>query len=434
MTGIIHKLKFLFFPFFMIGLFVQAQEDELFLSLALEKALQNNYGIIISKSETEIATVNNDWGIAGRYPMIDFNGGSYNNYNINNTANFQSNRLSAGLGLRWTIFDGFRVNVTKEKLDQLESLAKGRLAVVVESTIQDVIMAYYLVLLQQEELVVLKDVMTLSKDRYDYEQSRYELGSTASYNVLQAKNVYLTDKTLFMNQEMVVRNSMRNFNFLIGEDATKIWVFAEEFSPGTGGYKLNDLLDKMMASNQTLQNQYANLVLQQNEIRLKRSALYPSLDLSAGVADDWTRINRDGSDPTTGNIINSYGNLILSYPIYMGGTRKRAIEMARINEEIAAVEIDQMKHSLTNQLMNIYDFHEVRVALLEVAEESLEAAELNMQIAGEKFRTGAINSFNYRDIQLIYLSSAIRRLTAIYDVIDSRTNLTRLIGGFITEN
>ncbi len=93
-----------------------------------------------------------------------------------------------------------------------------------------------------------------------------------------------------------------------------------------------------------------------------------------------------------------------------------------------------MKHSLTNQLMNIYDFHEVRLALLEVAEESLEAAELNMQIAGEKFRTGAINSFNYRDIQLIYLNSAIRRLNAVYDVIDSRTNLTRLIGGFISEN
>ena len=434
MTGIVHKLKFLFFPLFMISMLALAQEDELSLSLALEKAMENNYGIIISKSETEIAGINNDWGIAGRYPMIDFTGGSYNSYDINNTANFSNNRLSAGIGLRWTIFDGFRVKVTKDKLDQLESLAKGRLAVIVETTIQDVIMSYYLVLLQQEQLVVLKDVMTLSKDRYDYEQSRYEMGSTASYNVLQAKNVYLNDKALFMNQEMVVRNSVRNFNFLIGEEASKTWKFSEEFNPGIGDFKLSDLLDKMMASNQTLQNQYANLLLQQNEIKLKKSTLYPSLDLSAGLKNDWIRINRDGSDPSELNGLNSYGNILLSYPLYAAGTRKRAIEVARVNEEIANVEINQMKHSLTNQLMNIYDFHEVRLALLEVAEESLEAAELNMQIAGEKFRTGAINSFNYRDIQLIYLNSAIRRLNAVYDVIDSRTNLTRLIGGFISEN
>ena len=233
---------------------------------------------------------------------------------------------------------------------------------------------------------------------------------------------------------MVLRNSIRNFNFLIGEDASKTWEFAEEFSPGTGGYILSDLLDKMMASNQTLQNQYANLLLEQNEIKLKKSDLYPSFDLSAGVTDNWARVNRIESDPTKANNLNTYGNVLLSYPIYMGGIRKRAIEVARINEEIAEVQVDEMKHSLTNQLMNLYDFHEVRVAILGVTEESLEAAELNMQIANEKFRTGAINSFNYRDIQLIYLNSAIIRLNAIYDVIDSRTNLTRLIGGFITEN
>lgn len=429
----INRIGLLILAFFILGLHSRAQDEDLSLPLALEKALENNYGIIISKSETEISTINNEWGTAGRYPTIDFSGGSYNSYDVNNSANFSSNRLSAGLGLRWTIFDGFRVKVTKAKLDQLEGLAKGRLVVVIESTIQDVIMAYYLVLLQQEELIVLEDVMKLSKDRYDYEQSRYEIGSSASYNVLQAKNVYLNDKTLFMNQEMVVRNSVRNFNFLIGEEASRTWNFTEEFVPGSGEYKLSDLLDKMMASNQTLQNQYANLVLQQNEIKLKKSELYPSVNLSAGVNDNWTYISRDGMAPTNSNSLNSYGNILLAYPIYTGGTRKRAIEVARINEEIATVEVDQMTHSLTNQLMNIYDFHEVRVALLDVAVESLEAAELNMTIAGEKFRTGAINSFNYRDIQLIYLTSALRRLDAIYDVIDSRTNLTRLIGGFIME-
>ena len=136
----------------------------------------------------------------------------------------------------------------------------------------------------------------------------------------------------------------------------------------------------------------------------------------------------------TKNDLSTYGNLRLSWDIYTGGTRKRAVEVARINEEIAQVEIEQMEHALMNELLNLYDFYSIRIALLEVADESLEAAELNMSIADEKFRSGAISSFEYRDIQLIYLNSALRRLQAIYNLIGSRTSLTRLTGGFLMEN
>ncbi|KKK52816.1 hypothetical protein LCGC14_3101110 [marine sediment metagenome] len=132
--------------------------------------------------------------------------------------------------------------------------------------------------------------------------------------------------------------------------------------------------------------------------------------------------------------LSTYGNLRLSWDIYSGGTRRRAIEVEKINEEIANVEIEQMEHALMNELLNLYDFYSIRVALLDVANESIEAAELNMSIADEKFRSGAISSFEYRDIQLIYLTSALRRLEAIYNLIGSRTSLTRLTGGFLMEN
>ncbi len=412
---------------------VFAQTEDLILTTALEKALENNYGIIISRSDAEIASINNSWGSAGRYPSIGFDGTSSNSYNINSSDNYLSNRVSAGVGLRWTIFNGFRVVLTKGKLDQLETLAKGRTAVVVESTIQDVILAYYQVLLNQERLSVLEKVMSLSGDRYEYEKIRYELGGTVTYEVLQAQNVYLEDKANVMNQEVICRNAVRNLNFLLGEEATAMWSFPEPFLASMEDYHLEDLLEKMIANNNTLQNQYINLLLQQNEIKLARSVFYPSVTLSAGVDESFSRMQYDGADPSTSSSLAPYGNVSLSFDIYDGGNRKSAVEVAKINEEIAQVETDEMVHSLTNQLMNVYDYYEVRKALLEVAEESLEAAELNLQIAEEKYKTGAINSFNYRDIQLIYLNAAFRRLQAIFDLIDSHTNLTRLTGGFLDE-
>ena len=404
------------------------QPEDLSLTDALAKTLEYNYGIRISKSDVEIASIKNNWGEAGRYPTIGFDASSNNAYNFTDT--LWTNRLYAGVGLDWTIFDGFRINFTKDKLETLEELSQGSLGVVVENTIEDVIMAYYDVLLQQENLSVLKTVMTLSEDRYTYEQARYELGGTVTFQVLQAQNVYLNDKALFMTQEVVVRNAIRNLNFLLGLDPGLMWNFPDPFEPDTTDYVLGDLTGKMMSNNQTLRNQYTNLQLQKKEIDLRKSALYPSLYVSAGLDENVGNVQFIGNT----DALSTYGNLRLSWDIYTGGTRKRAVEVARINEEIAQIEIEQMEHSLMNELLNLYDFYSIRIALLEVADESLEAAELNMSIADEKFRSGVITSFEYRDIQLIYLNSALRRLQAIYNLIGSRTSLTRLTGGFLMGN
>lgn len=407
-----------------------AQENMLSLSSAIEKTLEKNYGIVISKSVIEIARINNNWGTAGRIPTLGFNASSTNNKELLNTTS--TNRISGGIGLNWTIFNGFKVNITKDKLEKLESLTKGRSAVVVESTIQDVIMSYYNILLQNEQLEVLKTLMHLSKDRFDYEQTRYEIGGSVTYNVLLAKNIYLNDKAAYLSQEVVVRNIIRNFNFLLGEESQQIWTFAEEFNSDTNAYVLGDLMDKMMANNQVLQNQYANLLLQKNEIDLQRSNLYPRLNLSAGVDNSYSWINSESAN-TYSEALTPYGNVSLSYDIYAAGNRKRAINIAKINEEITQVETDEMKHSLTNQLFNEYDVYNLRKTLLNVANESLEAAEMNLQIADEKFKSGAINSFNYRDIQLSYLRSALAQLQSVYNLINSNTTLTRITGGFLNE-
>lgn len=410
---------------------VSAQENQLSLSSAIEKALEKNYGIVISKSQVEIAKINNSWGTAGRIPTVGFDVSSRNSKELLN--NTTSNSIAGGIGVNWTIFNGFRVNITKDKLEKLENLSKGRSAVVVEGTIQNVIMSYYNILLQKEQLEVLRKVMQLSKDRYDYEQTRYDIGGSGTYNVLLAKNIYLNDKALFLNQEVVVRNTIRNFNFLLGEENQQTWSFSEEFNSDTLAYVLGDLMEKMMASNQVLQNQYANLLLQKNEIDLQRSNLYPRLNLSAGIDNSYSWTTPDGEQTVSSEALTPYGNVSLSYDIYAAGNRKRAINIAKINEEITQVETDEIKHSLTNQLFNEYDVYNLRKTLLNVANESLEAAELNLQIADEKFKSGAINSFNYRDIQLSYLRSAINQLQSVYNLINANTALTRLTGGFLGE-
>jgi len=392
----------------------KGQDNILTLSSALEQALENNYGLIISRADVQVAEINNNWGTAGRYPTIGY-----------------TNRLSSGIGLDWLLFDGFRVNFTKAKLENLEDLTSGQLAVQIMSTIEDIIQVYYGVLLQKEQLKVLETVMQLSEDRYQYEMKKKALGGSVTYNVLQAKNVYLTDKANFMNQEMLVRNTTRNLNFMLGMEPSQTWEFTEAFEADTSDFILADLLSKMKADNQTLKNQYTSLLLKENETALQKSAYYPSISMGAGMDYGHSWAYSGGAQTFNNETILPYGNLRLSFDIYSAGVRKRGVEIARINEDVAKVEIDQMEHALTNELFNLFDFHEVRLELLNVANENLEAAELNLSISEDKYRSGVINSFNYRDIQLIYLNVSFQRLQAVYNLISSKASLTQITGGFL---
>ena len=175
------------------------------------------------------------------------------------------------------------------------------------------------------------------------------------------------------------------------------------------------------------------MMLLEKEIALAKSLYFPSVTLRAGTDAFSSRTKYEGLDASTRNWQDAYANMSLSFSLFDGGARKRALKIAMIQEKSGQIETDEMIHSLTNELSKLYDLYEVRKDLYEVAEENIEAAKLNMQISEDRFKAGTINSFNYRDVQLIYMNAAIGRLLAIYNLIDTDTGLARITGGIVTE-
>ncbi len=56
----------------------------------------------------------------------------------------------------------------KDKFELIEHLSEGNAAVVVESKIQAVVLAYYQTLLNREKLETIERVKKLSRDRFNY--------------------------------------------------------------------------------------------------------------------------------------------------------------------------------------------------------------------------------------------------------------------------
>ncbi|WP_346856393.1 TolC family protein [uncultured Draconibacterium sp.] len=425
------KIKIVFL-LLMSGLLVQAQQP-LSLTDAISKALENNYDIILAKGDQQIAGIRNNWGTAGRYPYINLSASDNNSLAIQEGDNSVSNRFSGGASLSWTIFDGFSVKISKARLDELENLSKNNTATMVEGTIQSIILAYYDVLLQQEKLVTYEEVMNLSNDRYEREKQRKEYGSAVTYEVLQAQNAYLEDRASYLLQEVAHKNAKRNLAYLMAEKENFDYELSDKFEPALEDYLLADLQSQMLENNKSLQTQYVNLRLLDNQISSAKSAYSPYLDFSGGVTGTSTRLKPGEQDASWSKNATLYGNFTLGWNLFSGGNRKRAVQIAEIDRELGDVQLADMQHDLTNRLANLYEFYEVRKELLVLAKENLAAARLNMQISREKFESGAINSFNYRDVQQIYLNAAQGELQAIYYFIDAQTSLLRLAGVIVQQ-
>lgn len=418
--------------FIFAGFSVQAQQP-LSLNDAIAKALENNYGIIIVKEKQRIAEIRNNWGNAGRYPYINLSAGDDNAYNINNNENYANNRFSAGVALNWTIFDGFSVRINKQRFEELEQLSKQNTAIMVEGTIQSVILAYYDVLLQKEKLKNWEEIMKLSEDRYNQAEQRKAFGTYVTYDVLQAKNAYLTDRSGYLLQEVNYKNSLRDLNFLLAEQNEVTYTLTDSFKAVPTEYALVDLQAQMFENNKSLQNQYVNQRLLENAVAAAKSTFSPTFDFRGGVTATANRNNFAVRGESWNNSANFYGNFTLSYNLYSGGNRKRAMEIAKIDEAIGLVEADEMKHELSNSLSNLYEFYLLRQELLSLAFENLEAARLNLQLSKERFESGAINSFNYRDVQISYITISQRQFEAVYNFIDAQTALLRMTGTIIQE-
>lgn len=449
-----HKTLFIIL-FISVG-FPGLAQERLSLSDAIARGLEKNYDIRIERKNVIVAGNNNAWGEAGRYPTVSLNLNQSNsvNNNIKTASPFQlqdivvSNALNPSINVDWTLFNGFRINMTKRRLEQLQAESQGNASIVVANTLQSVILGYYLASLEQERLEEFRKQLKLSRDKYEYVETGADLGTAVTSDLLLEEGNYLTDSVNFVNQQLAFRNAVRNLNVLLGEtEVEKTYILTDSLDTSFPDFSYEDLKDKMLNNNVDLKKQYITQALLGTNIRLSKADRYPSLMLNAGVSQSRSRVdlsnasfpNGDGTsspgpaDPLSAITDNYFANFSLSFTLFNGGKINRAIKNSIIEEDIGNIRVEQLKTSLERDLQEAYDRYQIRQQLYGINLRREEAAATNLSISSEKFKHGSINSFDYRVVQNNYLSASILKLQALYNLMDSKVELMRLTGGLIED-
>ncbi|WP_338764854.1 TolC family protein [Bernardetia sp. ABR2-2B] len=413
---------------------------------AITQSLKNNYGILIERKRIEQAQLNNSWGETGRYPTVNLLLQQNNTINnIDNPASFLSgnvinNSIQPAINVNWVIFNGFRTNIAKHRLEKLQEESEGNAEIIVQNAIQAVILGYYRVILEKERINVLKKVLNYSRDRNRYSDVQVDLGTATTAETLLTKTNFLTDSINLINQELVYRNAVRDLNVLMGEkEVEKTYEINEKLQAPATAYQFEDLEKQMLEANPDLNRLLISQAILHDATLLNQAAIIPQLSVSAGNSYNYNRqdlsqatFSGDRAAPTepiNATTTNYFLNFNLSFTLFNGGQLKRAVQRAKISENIGNLSIDQNKLTLSRDLARAFDLYNVRRQLLELSTESKKVSEQNLQILEERYNSGLINSFDYRQIQNTFQNAAFNELQAIYNLIDANTTLIRLTGG-----
>ncbi len=433
--------------FFCLSLFAQ---ERLSLAQAIEIGIQNNYQIEIAKQNLQVANNNNDWGAAGRYPRLDFNINSANGYRNAKAPGFllEQSALSVGItpsiDATWTIYDGKRVKITKRQLEEIENQSSRGISIATENTVQSIILAYNRALIQAEQLTTLREVLSLSRDRIEYQNVRKEFGQAGKFDLLQTQDAYLNDSTNILIQENNLETAFRDLNLAMGQDdLSKTYQLTDGLNYEPKVYQLAQLEQSLFANNQNLQSLMINRELANINTQFQESFKKPTINLGSGLVYDLTGTQGtqliafsdqppfENENNGTNKTFNFYFNLQANYNIFDGGMRKRNVENAKVDELIAQLNINDLKRTLSNQLQNALANYNNQLRLVNLTENLIENAKENLVIGEERFKGGLITSFDYRSIQLAFVNASQSRLNAIFNLKNTEVELMRLTGDLI---
>ena len=430
---------------FYILLFLSFQsisQDSLSLSKAIEIGLEKNYDIRLTLKNVEINTLLNDWGEAGRLPQLTINLGQNNSLSDQRKNPisfapylFQSTDLSSNAALNWTLFNGFGIKANKIKLEQLQLQSENTATLAIENTIHGIILAYYQAKMQIEQLNLLNNIVQLSYEKYSQQQIKSKIGIGVKFELLQYESNLYTDSTNIVLQQLSLNNAIRNLNLIMGEDVEKKWFLTSKIKPELNNKNFSVLKKEMLSNNTNIKNQYINIALTQQDISLAKSQFYPIINFNAGLNTSFGQLSTKDVNAPIGNAasrnLNYYGNFTLNFKLYDGGKVKRGIKALEIQNEVDQLQMAQMTNQLIFELKNVYELYQTRTKIFELTKKAFVVSQSNLEIAKLKEQSGLINSFNFRDIEMAYLSAGVALYQASYDLLESNATLLKMTGKII---
>ncbi len=424
-----------------LGAFSADAQETLRLEDAIQQGLQNQFSIQIAKKREKIAENDNTLGNAGFLPTIT--GTTTKNYAVSglnqeffgglraplNQSGVRSNSGNAGVAMAWTLFDGKGMFILKDRFAELQQLGAQQTETSIENLIALISNTYYDIIRQELRVNNFKKGLEISNDRLKLAKDRYEVGQGSKVDYYSAQVDYNEDKALLLAQEQSFLNTKISFNaLLVRAMQTEFKVLPViDLLPKLS---LTELRDLALKQNPTLLAAIVSKRISDLDIKNTQSLQMPQIDLLAGYNMNQVENGAGfGVQRGTSNALN-YG-LRATINIFDGYNQKRRVQNAKINAEIAQLQVDDLKNSLNASLERAYVTYENALNLINLESENYTIAKQNIDIAFDRFKVGIATSYELREVQRNAVAAETRLIEAKFAAKSAEIELIRLSGGIL---
>lgn len=404
------------------------------LETAVRSALENSYTIRTARNEARMAANDYSLGNAGFLPSIDLRAQQSRRTfgrDVDDTGSpvFSSvNTVDVGMNLSTTLFDGLGQFATYERLESQMEEADLTARWTAESTVAEVMTRYYDLVRQQQQIEVLADAVAVSEERLEIAELRRDLGSSSDLEVRQARVDLNTDRALLLRQRVSLTNAKADFNRLLARDGGLDYVVADTI-------QIDRELSLEAFRTAAFDNNMSLAVARQREFTAQlvgsevRSEWFPSIGLTAGYAfnDLTSEIGFVAAQPPG----LSYG-LTATVPLFDGFNRRRRRENANLLLRNAELAVAETRIALETRIENAYQTYRFSLELVDLERENVALAQLNLDVALERFRLGTITSIELREVQSALTNAEGRFITAQFEAARAQTELLELSGNLLT--
>lgn len=413
-----------------------AQENLLSKQEAIAKALENNFGILVANNNLRIAENNKSLMNSGFLPSLTGNAGAsydksnqeatFQDGNVRAIDGAETTRYNASLNMNYTLFDGLGRMYDFKRLKEEYNLSALETRETIETTMLQLFTVYFEVARLTENINVLEETFSNTKNRLQRAEYSFEFGRTNKLDVLNAEVDLVNDSINLMNERQTLRNTKRDLNLLLNRELLTTFE-VDTVVTFSNPIRLEEFLGLGVENNVRILQMKQNIKINDFTLKSSKSVFLPTVGLTGSYG--WNQGNFPATNFLASNVSTGVSaGLNLTWNLFNGGTSITQIKNAKILLDNQEILENQTIQEVKRDIENAKDDYRNRLDILALQEKNVITAQNNFDRSNEQYKLGRITSVELRQAQLNLLNAQTNKNFAKYDAKLAELQLLQLTG------
>jgi outer membrane protein len=417
-------------------------QEYLSLQQAIANALKSNYNVLLSKNDSVVAAIDYSYRNAALLPRLNATlGKNWNNNNVTQTladgskrggSGIRSTNLTGQLSLNWTLYDGMRMFIARDKIDRFMQLGELTIKEQLVATIAAVMNAYYAIVQQKQQLKAIEEQIDITQERVKLAQAKLDIGVGTRPDLLQSKVDLNAFKAAQLAQQTLIAQQMETLAQLVGQKPGTLFQVGDSI-PVNMNLVQGDIVNGLDNSNPSLLLAKKNMDIATLTLKEKKAERYPVISFNANYNYNRT-VNKKviNNFSTLFNRNNGYNyGFTAAIPIFNNYSVKRQIQQLQQDISFSQLAYNNQRSLLELEIARAFKDYEWQKKALLLEEESILLAQENAAIVLQSYKLGGSTVLQLKEAQKGLEDARRRLITARYNAKLAEIALLRAKGDLL---